>query len=179
MDQAWAILIYTVPTAPSRKRAAVWRAVKRLGAIYLRDGVCALPARDDATAALRAVAASVEGFGGEATLVEAARLDPCRSAAIVARSLRDRAAEYTDIVGEAAGFLEHIRRETAHRAFTSAEVEELAADLGKLRRWVGQVRARDYFGGTETERVDALLGRCDEALGVFLEGASHGESATP
>ncbi|MDP9373175.1 MAG: hypothetical protein M3Q65_12130 [Chloroflexota bacterium] len=173
MDQPWTILIYTVPAAPSRKRAAIWRELKKVGVVYLRDGVCVLPARGETTAGLRAIAARVEGFDGEATLVEAARLDPRRAAAIVDQSRRDRAAEYAEIAREAEGFLEHIRREMAHREFTLAEVEELEVDREKLRRWAGQVRARDYFGGAGAARLEELLGRCDEALGTFLEEASR------
>lgn len=177
MEQQWILLIYTVPAAPSRKRAFIWRELKKVGAVYLRDGVCALPLGEGTLARLRAIAAKVEEFDGQATLVEAARLQPRRAAAIVAQARGDRAAEYAEIAGAAEGFLDHIRRETAHRAFILAEVKELGADLAKLRRWTGQVRARDYFGEAEAERVDALLARCDEALGAFLAAAAHRDEA--
>ena len=173
MPDSWLLLIYTVPSAPSRKRAAVWRALKQAGATYLRDGVCALPQRDDTAATLRAVAAKIEEFEGEATLVESARLSDARAEAVFAQAQRERAAEYAELAREAEGFLEHVRRETAHRAFTFREVEELEGDMEKLRRWVGQVRARDHFGVAEAGQVDDLLARCDEALGAFLEEASQ------
>ena len=79
IDTAWLLLIYTVPAEPSRKRAAIWRDVKKVGAVYLRDGVCALPERQETTSAMRAIAARVEEFEGQATLVEAARLDAARA----------------------------------------------------------------------------------------------------
>ncbi len=173
MPESWLLLIYTVPAAPSRKRAAVWRALKQAGAVYLRDGVCALPQRVETTATLRAIAAKIEEFAGEATLIEPASLPEARAEAIVARARRERAAEYAELAHEAEGFLDHVRRETAHRAFTFREVEELEGDLEKLRRWVGQVRARDHFGVAEADQVDELLARCDEALGTFLEEASR------
>lgn len=173
MPETWLLLIYTVPAAPSRKRAAIWRALKQAGAVYLRDGVCALPQREDTTATMREIAAKVEEFAGEATLVESASLPPARAEAIVAQAQRERAAEYAELAREAEGFLDHVSRETAHRAFTFREVEELEGDLEKLRRWVGQIRARDYFGVAEAGHVDDLLARCDEALGVFLEEASR------
>ncbi len=171
------LLIYTVPAAPSRKRAFIWREVKKVGAVYLRDGVCALPARGGALERLRALAAKVEEFDGQATLVEAARLDAHRAEAIVAQARADRAAEYAEIAREADGLLDHVRRETAHRAFTSRELGELEGDLAKLRRWAGQVRARDYFGGAEAARVEERLGRCDEALGASLEEAARRDEA--
>jgi polyhydroxyalkanoate synthesis regulator phasin len=178
VSDLWLLLIYTVPPAPSRKRATIWRALKQAGAVYLRDGVCALPQREETAAALRAIAAKVEEFAGQATLVESANLAPARAEAIVAQALRERAAEYAELAREAEGFLEHIARETAHRAFTFREVEELEGDLEKLRRWVAQVRARDYFGAAEAGQVDLLLARCDEALGTFLEEASQRDEAT-
>ncbi|MGH2561215.1 MAG: Chromate resistance protein ChrB, partial [Thermomicrobiales bacterium] len=45
LPATWALLIYVLPSHPSRLRAAVWRDVKRAGAVYLRDGACALPER--------------------------------------------------------------------------------------------------------------------------------------
>lgn len=173
MPASWLLLIYTVPAAPSRKRATIWRALKQAGAVYLRDGVCTLPQRDDTAATLRAIAAKVEELAGEATLVESAGLPVARAEAIVGRARRERAAEYAELARAAGDFLEHIERETAHREFTFREVEELAEDLEKLRRWVGQVRARDHFGVAEAGSVDDLLVRCDEALGAFLEEASR------
>ena len=47
MDIPWLLLIYTVPAEPSRKRAAIWRELKKVGAPYLRDGVCILPERPE------------------------------------------------------------------------------------------------------------------------------------
>ena len=49
---SWLLLIYKVPTEPARQRAAVWRRVKALGAVYLQDGVAALPASPSAVGAL-------------------------------------------------------------------------------------------------------------------------------
>ena len=43
----WLMLIYKVPTEPNRKRLAIWRKIKSLGAVYLQNGVCVLPPIDD------------------------------------------------------------------------------------------------------------------------------------
>jgi len=68
----WLVLIYTVPAEPSRKRAFIWRELKKVGAVYLRDGVCVLPEGEATAAAFRAIAAKIEEFEGEATLIERA-----------------------------------------------------------------------------------------------------------
>src|SRR4030081_2744377 len=111
MDTPWLLLIYTVPTEPSRKRAAIWRDIKRIGAVYLRDGVCALPERPETTVAMRAIAARVDEFEGQATLVESARLRAARAGWIVDQARTARAAEYADIAREAEQFLAHLARE--------------------------------------------------------------------
>lgn len=169
----WLLLIYTVPSEPSRKRAYVWREIKKIGALYLRDGVCALPDRTETADALRQVAAKIAEFGGEATLVADAHLDERRAAALIAASRAARAEEYAELAREAEAFLAHVHRETEHRAFTFAELEELEGDLAKLTRWTEQVRARDYFATEDGGRVGALLARCEEELTAFMEMAAR------
>ena len=172
MDIPWLLLIYAVPAEPSRKRAAIWRELKKVGAPYLRDGVCILPERLETVERHGAVSAKVEGFGGDATLVSGARLGEARAAALVEQFRAARAEEYHEIAREADRLLEHVARETEHRQFTYAELEELEADLGKLRRWTDQVVARDYFDGGPPEDLAAALDRCERALGTFLEAAA-------
>jgi hypothetical protein len=177
MDIPWLLLIYTVPAEPSRKRAAIWRELKKVGAPYLRDGVCILPERPETSERLDGIAAKVEEFGGDATLVSGARLSETRATALVEQFRAARAEEYDEIAREADRLIEHVARETEHRQFTYAELEELEGDLGKLRRWTDQVLARDYFGDGPPEDLAAVLDRCEHALGTFLEAAAAQENA--
>jgi hypothetical protein len=175
---AWLLLIYTVPSEPSRLRAAVWRDLKKAGAVYLRDGVAVLPDRPPTRVTFREVVAKIDEFGGQATLVADARLDDERSAALIAQAKTAREEEYREIAQEAERFLAHVAREREHRDLTFAEVEEIEEDLGKLRRWADQVRARDYFGAVDASGLDGALARCETALASFLDAAyRHGEGA--
>lgn len=168
MTTSWSLLVYTVPTEPSRKRATIWRALKRLGAIYLRDGVAVLPQRPAPLDHLRAVAAQVEEFGGQATLIENAQLPDPRAAAVIAESQAARTAEYDAIATEAERFLRHLQREAEHRCLRPGELNELAADLRKVQTWFTRVRGRDYFGSPAVSRAQAQLTRCAEALAGYL-----------
>jgi Protein ChrB, N-terminal len=172
LSTTWLLLIYTVPAQPSRKRATVWREIKKLGAVYLRDGVCILPEQPDTQSSLRELAARIQELEGEASVVEGGRLDQDRGEAVMAQFLTARAAEYAEIAREAQQLLAHIARETEHREFTYAELEELEQDLGKLRRWTDQVHARDYFAESSYSNVQALLERCEGALETFVDQAS-------
>src|SRR5215212_3334419 len=93
----WLLLIYSVPSEPSRKRASVWREVKKAGALYLRDGVCILPQRPDTLAAFRRIAAMVEDFQGQVTLVDRAYLSAERGAAVITALRTAREDEYREV----------------------------------------------------------------------------------
>jgi hypothetical protein len=172
LSTSWLLLIYTVPAQPTRKRATVWREIKKLGAIYLRDGVCVLPEQAATMTSLRSLANRIEEMDGQACLVQGAQLDANRAEALEAEFRSARAEEYAEISREADQLLAHIARETEHREFTYAELEELEQDLGKLKRWTDQVHARDYFAESSYSNIQALLERCDGALEIFLDQAS-------
>lgn len=171
MEQRWTLLIYTVPSQPSRKRATVWRELKKLGAVYLRDGVAVLPAMPETTAALRRIAAAVAEFDGLATVVAAAQLDEQRSATLIAQCTAERAAEYAEAIREAETLLAYVAREAEHRAFTRDELATLERDVGKLTQWATQIRARDYFMAGPPGELTALFTRCERQLGALLATA--------
>jgi hypothetical protein len=110
---------------------------------------------------------------GQACLVEGAHLDADRVEALKVEFRAARAEEYAEIGREAEQLLAHITRETEHREFTYAELEELEQDLGKLNRWTDQVRERDYFSEPTYSAVQAILERCEHALETFLDQASE------
>jgi hypothetical protein len=39
----WLLLVYRVPSEPTRLRASVWRRLRNLGAIYVQNSVAAAP----------------------------------------------------------------------------------------------------------------------------------------
>ena len=173
MSSTWLLLIYSVPAQPTRKRATVWREIKKLGAVYLRDGVCVLPEQPGALSSLQGLATRIEEMDGHAYVVEGGQIDVARADALTQQFLAARAEEYAEINREANQFLSHVARETEHREFTYPELEELDQDLSKLKRWTDQVRERDYFGEASYAEVQTLLERCERAPETFLEQASE------
>ncbi len=171
VELTWLLLIYTVPAEPSRKRAAIWRELKRTGAVSVRDGVWALPERENTRDRFQMIAAKVSDLDGQATLVEGARISSERTADIVASAQAASAREYQELIDEAGHFLAHVQREREHRNVSFHELEELEADLDKLRRWSEQVIARDHFSAAGHDEVTRLLAQCEELLESFLENA--------
>ena len=162
----WLVLIYTLPAEPTRKRAFVWRELKKIGAVYLRDGVCVLPDLPAPREAMQALVDRVRGFEGQASLVETGRIDELTTEEIVRQARAARRTEYLALAESSHELLAHVRRELRHRDFSAPEAHTLDADLSKLRRWFDQIRARDYFACAAAVDAEAAL---LEAEGVFRE----------
>lgn len=172
----WLLLIYTLPSQPSRKRAYVWRELKKLGAVYLRDGVAVLPRRSDLEERLSAVAERIAEYEGTVDLVLVPHFAPGREEELVSRFQRERAAEYRELYHACVRFLRDVLHEVDMDDFGFPDVDNLESELGRLHRWHLQVRERDYFGDSGEERVAEILQKCDTAFERFVHTASQRDS---
>lgn len=169
----WLLLIYTLPSQPSRKRAYVWRELKKLGALYLRDGVAVLPAREDLQGRLREVRDRIDEYEGTADLIDAPSFPPEREQELVGRFNEERAAEYRELYHAAVRFLRDVLHDVDAEEFGFPDVDNLESELGRLTRWHEQVTERDYFGGVEGARVADILSKCERAFDRFVHEASE------
>ena len=71
---AWILLSSRLPREPSRLRLAIWRRLKRLGAVLIHDAVWMLPADAKTREAFEWLAEEIEEQGGTAWVWEAAGL---------------------------------------------------------------------------------------------------------
>lgn len=167
----WLLLIYTVPTTPSRTRAFVWREIRRAGALLVRDGVAALPVAPDTTRWARETGRRIEAAGGTATTAVAS-LDPNDERRVVAAFRADRDREYSDVVAACQGLITHVARESEHSAFTFDELQELEGDLEKIRGWNATVRGRDRFGAAGARRATRAIAEAERSIAAFAEHAA-------
>src|SRR5213596_2112195 len=64
----WVLLTYRLPREPSTPRSALWRRLRRLGAVQVLDGLAALPLDARNREQLEWLADEVVEAGGEATI---------------------------------------------------------------------------------------------------------------
>lgn len=62
----WVLLSYRLPREPSTPRIALWRRLRKLGALQIGDGVAALPLDDRTREQFDWLATDIEEAGGEA-----------------------------------------------------------------------------------------------------------------
>jgi hypothetical protein len=175
----WLLLIYTLPSQPSRKRAYVWRELKKLGAAYLRDGVAILPAQADLRERLSDVRDRIVEYEGTVDLIEAPSFPAEREEQLVERFNEERASEYRELYHACVRFLRDVLHDVDAEEFGFPDVDNLESELGRLTRWYAQVRDRDYFGGAGGERVAEILAKCDKAFDHFVHEASERHTEPP
>ncbi len=156
----WALLVYRIPREPSRHRVAVWRKLRDLGALYLQDGVAALPEDAVTREQMEWLQLRVREAGGEATLWEGRPGTVAEEAELVETFRSSREKAYRAIIAEA----ERLRR----KAQMGGSVLE---QLAKLERGFRAERRRDYF--RSPLRLQAA-----EALKAAREAARVSEGST-
>jgi hypothetical protein len=141
---AWVLLAYRLPREPSTPRSALWRKLRRLGAAQLLDGLAALPLDARTREQLEWLADEVIEAGGEATLWVGEFASLAQERQLAARMAEGVAADYRSLIAEAEAAAQKpsgIRRRT----------------LGRLRRELRRIRARDYFPPPERELAQQAL----------------------
>jgi hypothetical protein len=150
----WVLLIYRLPREPSRHRVAVWRKLRDLGALYLQDGVAALPEDGVTREQLEWLQLRVREAGGEATLWEGRPGTVAEEAELVGDFRASREEAYRTITAEA----ERLRRKAQMGG------EALSEQLGKLEREFRAERRRDYFRSPLRREAAAALKGAREAV---------------
>jgi len=158
----WLVLVYRVPSEPTRLRATVWRRLRGTGAIYLQNSVAALPAGPAAERALRKLRHEIVELGGAAVLLASHAL--VGDSDIQAAFQAARNDEYEEIVDKGQDFLAGIDKEFAAAHFSFAELEENEVDHQKLVNWLAKVIDRDVFHAPGRATAEKAVEECGEAL---------------
>ncbi|RPJ75026.1 MAG: chromate resistance protein ChrB [Desulfobacteraceae bacterium] len=167
--RTWLLFTYKVPPEPVRKRVALWRRLKSMGAVYLQNGVCLLPKIGDHARRLKMLQNDVAGMGGESVILETTALDRPQQEKVLARFKADRDEEYREFISKCADFEAEIAQETKARHFSYAEIEENEADLKKLQTWLAKIRKLDFYGASLAGEAQKRLRDCETLLETYAQ----------
>jgi hypothetical protein len=149
------------------------------GAVYLQNGVAALPASTSSERVMRGVVHEIAEMQGIAYLLQGAVIGD--ETALAAAFLAARDAEYGEVIGRCRDFHAELAKERAAGNFTFAELEENEDDLAKLDAWLGKIRDRDSFGAPMRGEAEQVLAACRTDLEAFAaavyRAADHGSAA--
>lgn len=160
----WLLLTYRVPTEPSGARVAVWREVRRSGALHLQPSVIAFPDVEPFGRAAERFRALVAEQGGQSLGLRGESHHTADGERLAALWEEARNAELRELVSECHKFLAEIEHEFAIEKFTLAELEEEEAELDKLRQWRERIAQRDVLGASVAAEADAAMADALAAL---------------
>ncbi len=156
-----------VPAEPSRHRVAVWRELRRTGAVPLGQGCWAAP---DVPAFAGGIARAAELAGrgeGEVIVLHAAGRGEADAARLAGLFTEARQAEWAEFIADCGKYDAEIDAEIAKGKFTLAELEEEEQSLERLRRWHRELAARDVFGAPGAVEAAQQLKHCAERLAGY------------
>lgn len=142
----WLLLVVSLPTSGATARTRVWRALKALGSMALRDGAYLLPGGAGRQEALLDIADDCTREGGVAWLMDARPRSADDEAAW--HRLFDRSADYADL---------RKSWKDANRGLAKLGAAELARLQRRLQREFEAVRAIDFFPGDASAETQAAL----------------------
>jgi hypothetical protein len=165
----WTLVTYRLAAEPSRHRVAVWRELRKLGALSLQQATWAVPRRRDLLEGVDRVVALVEAGGGAAIVFDSTPRDERSAARLEALFTEEREAEWLEFLADCDKYEKELKKEIQIKKFTPAELIEEEQSLDRLRRWFYELRARDVFKAGSFDKAELRLKECTEKMEEFAE----------
>jgi hypothetical protein len=148
----WLLLIHQLPAKPAYARVKIWRRLKSLGAVTVKNSVYALPCNAETREDFAWLVREIVELGGEAFSCEAALVDGLEDREVQALFDAARDEDYAEIADAARELA--ARRDQLETAEARAE---FATQVTRLRRRLDEVVAIDFFGADGREPAKGLV----------------------
>lgn len=148
----WLLLIHQLPAKPAYARVKIWRRLKGLGAVTVKNSVYALPSNAETREDFAWLVQEIVELGGEAFTCEAALVDGLDDGEVQALFDAARDEDYAEIATTA--------RELAARRDSLETPEartEFTTQVTRLRRRLDEIIAIDFFGADGREPAKGLV----------------------
>ena len=166
---SWRIVLIKIAAEPSRHRVAVWRELRKVGALSIGQGVWAVPNVPAFAVGIDKATALVERANGEITFLHAVGATAADSVRFEALFTAAREDDWIEFLSDCTKYEAELDKDIRIRKFTLAELEEEDQSLDRLRRWHRDLKARDVFGAGNSEQATAALLRCAQRFEDYSE----------
>lgn len=156
----WLVFSYSLPSkSQSSPRVALWRRLRRIGAISVKTGVHVLPAREECMEAFQWLAQEVQQAKGEALVIHVEKFEGLSEEQLIELFRAARQQEYAEIDAQAEELEKNISPQTKPE-----ERERLRDAIAKLRKRYTEILRVDFFDCPQASLVAARLTRIEQAL---------------
>jgi hypothetical protein len=164
----WRLVTYRLASDESRHRVAIWRELRRAGAVPLQAATWAVPTGQGFDEAVTRAVELVERAGASAFVFDVTT-DEAAVAQLETLFTEEREAEWLEFLRECDKVEAELAHEVAIKKFTLAELDEEEQNHERLRRWFRDLRGKDVFGARSAEHAELRLKDCAEALEDYAE----------
>ena len=176
-QSSWIFISASTAGAAGTLRVQVWRKLRSLGALYLQQSVCLLPAREDVVRQVRRLTDRIHHQGGTVRVLTMQFADPIEERSVVEEFNAARDAEYAEVLERIPALRQELAQERARGRATYAEVEESEADLERFRSWLARIAARDYFAAPGGQAARNAVDEAAADLEDFEQAALNAEAS--
>ncbi|MBA3575967.1 MAG: chromate resistance protein ChrB [Pseudonocardiales bacterium] len=167
--RTWLVLLARMPTEPARHRMALWRELRRSGAVPLGQAAWAVPDLPAVRPLLRRLGELADAADG-ALLVLAARGHAAGDADRLEQLYAEaREQEWSEFRADCGKYLAELDKEEALGKYTLAELEEEEQSLDRLRRWYRDLRTRDLLASPPAADAATDLKTCEQHFETYAE----------
>src|SRR4030095_11060030 len=143
---AWLLLLVRLPATHSTERVAIWRKLKKSGAIQIQTSTYILPDDPPRYETFQWLTQHIRDAGGDATLVRAKEIDGFSNERLIELFNAARAKEY-------ALLQEMLRPLTA----TTRRTSKLGGKLDRIRKQFREIRETDFFDSPKAKDLEMML----------------------
>jgi hypothetical protein len=149
---SWLLLLYSLPTNRNTERVAVWRRLKKLGAVQIKTSTYLLPDEAAQHEQFQWLAKQIRDYGGDSTLVRAQEIEGLTRERVISLFNAARDKEYVDLKKALQSFV--LRRRKSDAEFAATQLERLTKQFRELRQI-------DFFDSPRGHDVAMLLRRAE------------------
>ncbi len=158
----WLLLLLRLPATHKAERVAIWRKLKKSGAIQIQTSTYVLPDEPARYESFQWLTQEVRSAGGDATLVRAREIEGLPNEKLIELFNTARAKEYAT--------LRELLRALSHRRKTRSS-PTFGDKLDRIRQQFREIRQTDFFNCPRAQDVEMLLRK--------MEGTQPGEASVP
>ena len=149
---SWLLLLFSLPTNRNTERVAVWRRLKKMGAVQIKTSTYLLPDEPAQYEQFQWLAQQIRDYGGDSTLVRAQEIEGLSKEKVIAMFNEALAKDYGELRKSLQGFITRRKK---------MDAEGGASELQRLMRQFREIRAVDFFDSPRGHDIAMLLRRAE------------------
>ena len=147
---SWLLLLFSLPTNRNTERVAVWRRLKKMGAVQIKTSTYLLPDEPAQYEQFQWLAKQIRDSDGDSTLVRAQEIEGLTREKVIAIFNDARTKDYAMLRKSLQSFIARRKKLNA---------DEAATELERLTRQFREIRDVDFFDSARGHDIAMLLRR--------------------